>query len=89
MRGVIAVDICVPRRVLPLLGLAGPEAKGKAVMFDCGVHPAHSGFDSLPYFDDVDPESIDLLLITHFHLDHCGATHRLGHRIVVGRTGRL
>eukprot|EP00906_Rhabdomonas_costata_P036586 RCo051313 len=48
--------------------------KGKAVMFDCGVHPAHSGFDSLPYFDDIDPESIDLLLVTHFHLDHCGAT---------------
>jgi cleavage and polyadenylation specificity factor subunit 3 len=48
--------------------------RGKSVMFDCGVHPAHSGFDSLPYFDDVDPEAIDLLLITHFHLDHCGAT---------------
>lgn len=28
---------------------------------------------SLPYFDKVDLSSIDLCLISHFHLDHCGA----------------
>nr|XP_054757424.1 cleavage and polyadenylation specificity factor subunit 3-like [Lytechinus pictus] len=28
--------------------------------------------DSLPYFDLIDPEEIDLLLVSHFHLDHCG-----------------
>ena len=47
--------------------------KGKQVMFDCGVHPANSGVDSLPFFDTINAEEIDLVLITHFHLDHCGA----------------
>jgi len=40
---------------------------------DCGIHPAYSGRAALPYFDFVDLEDIDLVLITHFHLDHCGA----------------
>lgn len=44
--------------------------KGKMIMFDCGVHPAYSGMASLPYFDDADMTKIDLVLITHFHLDH-------------------
>ncbi|GJD11109.1 Cleavage and polyadenylation specificity factor subunit 3-I [Galdieria sulphuraria] len=47
--------------------------KNKTIMFDCGVHPAYSGLASLPFFDEMDPRSIDLILITHFHLDHCAA----------------
>ena len=47
--------------------------KGKTVMFDCGVHPAHTGLASLPFFDEIDPATIDLVLITHFHLDHAAA----------------
>lgn len=43
---------------------------GKTIMLDCGVHPAYSGLASLPYFDEVEPEEIDLVLITHYHLDH-------------------
>lgn len=43
---------------------------GKVIMLDCGVHPAYSGMASLPYFDEVEPEEIDLVLITHYHLDH-------------------
>lgn len=46
---------------------------GKNIMFDCGIHPAYNGLGSLPYFDEIDPSKIDILLITHFHLDHCGA----------------
>jgi cleavage and polyadenylation specificity factor subunit 3 len=46
---------------------------GKTIMFDCGIHPAYSGLGSLPYFDEIDTSKIDILLITHFHLDHCGA----------------
>ncbi|KAA8490481.1 Cleavage and polyadenylation specificity factor subunit 3 [Porphyridium purpureum] len=45
--------------------------KGKTVLFDCGVHPAYSGLASLPFFDAIEPDQIDLALITHFHLDHC------------------
>lgn len=47
--------------------------KGRNIMFDCGVHPAKVGFDSLPLFDLVDLSTIDIVLITHFHTDHCGA----------------
>ncbi|ETV96208.1 hypothetical protein, variant 1 [Aphanomyces invadans] len=44
--------------------------QGKTIMLDCGVHPGYSGHGSLPYFDSVEAEEIDLLLITHFHIDH-------------------
>jgi len=49
------------------------EFKGKKVMLDCGIHPGYTGLDSLPFIDDIDPAEVDLLLISHFHLDHCGA----------------
>lgn len=47
--------------------------KGRSVMLDCGNHPAKSGLDSLPFFDSIQCDKIDLVLVTHFHLDHCGA----------------
>ena len=47
--------------------------KGSTVMFDCGVHPGRTGYDALPFFDEIDPTEVDLLLVTHFHMDHCGA----------------
>ena len=49
------------------------QFKGRTLMLDCGLHPAYSGIASLPYFDEVDPASIDIILITHFHLDHAAA----------------
>lgn len=50
-------------------------------MFDCGVHPGFSGEQSLPYFDSIDLDTVDLMLVTHFHLDHCAAVP-----YVVGKT---
>jgi len=48
--------------------------KGKHIMLDCGIHPAYSGLAALPYFDMIDdPATIDLLLVSHFHLDHCAS----------------
>ena len=32
--------------------------------FDCGIHPGYSGMAALPYFDEIDPISIDVLLVT-------------------------
>ncbi|GFE55434.1 cleavage and polyadenylation specifity factor [Babesia ovis] len=43
------------------------------VMFDCGLHPALSGVGALPVFEAIDLSKVDVCLITHFHLDHCGA----------------
>ncbi|WAR03884.1 CPSF3-like protein [Mya arenaria] len=48
------------------------EFKGKKIMLDCGIHPGLNGFASLPFLDLVDLEDIDLILVSHFHLDHCG-----------------
>jgi cleavage and polyadenylation specificity factor subunit 3 len=56
-------------------------------MLDCGIHPGHSGLASLPFLDEVDLDTVDAALITHFHLDHCAAVPYL-----IGRTnfkGRL
>ncbi|ELR16902.1 putative cleavage and polyadenylation specificity factor, putative [Acanthamoeba castellanii str. Neff] len=48
--------------------------KGKHIMLDCGIHPAYTGLAALPYFDMIDdPATIDLLLVSHFHLDHCAS----------------
>ncbi|ORZ37482.1 cleavage and polyadenylation specificity factor subunit 3-like protein [Catenaria anguillulae PL171] len=47
--------------------------KGKTLMLDCGAHPAYNGLGALPFFDEIDPEEIDIVLITHFHIDHCAS----------------
>uniref|UniRef100_A0A7E4VIQ0 Cleavage and polyadenylation specificity factor subunit 3 n=1 Tax=Panagrellus redivivus TaxID=6233 RepID=A0A7E4VIQ0_PANRE len=47
--------------------------KGKKILLDCGIHPGMNGIESLPFLDFIDVTEIDLILITHFHLDHCGA----------------
>ena len=31
---------------------------------DCGIHPGMSGMEALPYTDIIDPEEIDLLLVS-------------------------
>lgn len=49
------------------------ECHGKVIMLDAGVHPGFSGTDSLPFFDDYDLAKVDILLISHFHLDHAAA----------------
>uniref|UniRef100_A0A0A9D7K6 Metallo-beta-lactamase domain-containing protein n=1 Tax=Arundo donax TaxID=35708 RepID=A0A0A9D7K6_ARUDO len=47
--------------------------KGRNVLFDCGIHPGYSGVAALPYFDEIDPSTVDVLLVTHFHLDHAAS----------------
>ncbi|KAF3927023.1 hypothetical protein ABW21_db0203663 [Orbilia brochopaga] len=49
------------------------QYKGKTVMLDAGVHPAYDGISSLPFYDDFDLSTVDILLISHFHLDHAGS----------------
>lgn len=48
------------------------QFKGKKILLDFGIHPGLSGMDALPFIDTIDVDEIDLLLISHFHLDHCG-----------------
>lgn len=49
------------------------EFKGKKIMLDCGIHPGLNGMDCLPFIDSIEADEIDVLLISHFHLDHAGA----------------
>ncbi|KAH9935599.1 Metallo-hydrolase/oxidoreductase [Fomitopsis serialis] len=71
----------VPTLKITLLG-AGQEVgrsccviqyRGKTIVCDAGVHPAYSGIASLPFVDELDWSTVDVLLITHFHLDHAAA----------------
>jgi Cft2 family RNA processing exonuclease len=50
------------------------QFRGRNILLDCGTHPGREGNDSLPFFDSLDdPSVIDIILITHFHIDHCAA----------------
>lgn len=49
------------------------QYKNKTIMLDAGVHPGLSGFSSLPFYDEFDLSKIDILLISHFHLDHAAS----------------
>ena len=58
--------------------------RGTTILLDCGIHPGYDGMSGLPFFDSVDPESVDVLLVSHFHLDHAASlpyfTERTGFR---------
>ncbi len=49
------------------------EFKEKRILLDCGIHPGLNGMDALPFVDMIEADQIDLLLVSHFHLDHAGA----------------
>ncbi|CAI2178481.1 14458_t:CDS:10 [Funneliformis geosporum] len=63
------------------------QYKGKTIMLDAGIHPAYTGLAALPFYDEIDPATVDALLITidlihlqnrilplfSFHLDHAAS----------------
>jgi len=42
------------------------------VVLDAGTHPKHTGLDTLPLFERVEPGSLDAIFVSHPHLDHIG-----------------
>nr|CAD7402992.1 unnamed protein product [Timema cristinae]CAD7570566.1 unnamed protein product [Timema californicum] len=51
---------------------------GKNIMLDCGMHMGFNDDRRFPDFSYIAPEGpvssyIDCVIISHFHLDHCGA----------------
>lgn len=40
------------------------QYKGKTVMLDAGIHPAYNGLAALPFYDEYDLSTVDILLIT-------------------------
>lgn len=59
---------------------------GKTIMMDCGIHPGYHGHASLPFLDHVDLSEVDVMLVTHFHMDHVAAVpFVVGHTNFKGR----
>eukprot|EP00934_Nitzschia_sp_Nitz4_P008826 Nitzschia sp. Nitz4//scaffold58_size112336//52644//55069//NITZ4_004031-RA/size112336-augustus-gene-0.23-mRNA-1//-1//CDS//3329554983//8816//frame0 len=56
------------------------EFRGMTIMLDCGIHPGYEGMNGLPFLDRVEPDQIDVLLVTHFHLDHAASLPYLTER---------
>ena len=84
-----------PRVALTFLGAAGTvtgskhllEVDGRRILVDCGLFQGMKdlrlrNWAPLP----VDPASIDAVILTHAHLDHCGYLPRL---VSAGFRGRI
>ncbi|MDE2577829.1 MAG: MBL fold metallo-hydrolase [Hyphomicrobiales bacterium] len=49
------------------------ETAGKKILIDCGVYQGDAAMEAANRGDfGFDPASIDMLILTHAHLDHCG-----------------
>ncbi|CDZ96827.1 metallo-hydrolase oxidoreductase [Phaffia rhodozyma] len=48
------------------------QHRGRTIVCDAGVDPGAHGLPSLPFVDELDWSTVDVLLITHAHLDHAG-----------------
>ncbi len=51
------------------------KTRESSVMLDCGIHPGtNRPFESFPRFDcpEFEIDSLDAVVISHAHLDHCG-----------------
>jgi KH/beta-lactamase-domain protein len=51
------------------------QTRESNVLVDCGINPGSTRrFESFPRFDvrQFDPDSLDAVVISHAHLDHCG-----------------
>jgi len=65
---------------------------GKRVMLDCGMHMGYQDDRRFPDFnfiavDEPLTEHIDAVIISHFHLDHCGALPYMTE--MVGYNGKI
>jgi len=43
------------------------------ILVDAGLHPKRLGYDALPDFKPIELLDLDLILLTHCHLDHLGS----------------
>ena len=63
------------------------ECGGKRILIDCGIYQGSRSLDEENSNNfGFDPASIDFLILTHAHLDHCGRIPLLTKR---GFTGRI
>lgn len=43
------------------------------ILIDAGLHPKLLGREAMPDFDEIDGIDLDLIILTHCHLDHLGS----------------
>ncbi|MGZ0654399.1 MBL fold metallo-hydrolase [Coraliomargarita sp. W4R53] len=43
------------------------------ILIDSGLHPKKLGYDALPDFEPIEHIDLDLIVLTHCHLDHLGS----------------
>jgi len=43
------------------------------ILVDAGLHPKKLGYDALPEFGPIEDVELDLIILTHCHLDHLGS----------------
>jgi len=43
------------------------------ILVDSGLHPKQMGYDALPDFEPIEDIDLDLIVLTHCHLDHLGS----------------
>ncbi len=43
------------------------------ILVDSGLHPKMMGFDAMPDFKPIEDVELDLIILTHCHLDHLGS----------------
>lgn len=46
---------------------------GFNILIDCGLHPKKLGYDAMPDFEPIEGLYLDLIILTHCHLDHLGS----------------
>lgn len=46
---------------------------GFNILVDSGLHPKKLGYDALPDFSPIEDITLDLIVLTHCHLDHLGS----------------
>ena len=43
------------------------------ILVDCGLHPKKIGKHALPNYNLLREDNLDLIILTHCHLDHLGS----------------
>ena len=71
-------DLCRKREIGAncLLFELGPYR----LLVDAGLHPKYAGLEAMPDLSKIPADSLDLILLTHCHLDHVGSLPLIAER---------
>ena len=69
-----------------LISMGDDSTGTKNIMFDCGMHMGYNDERRFPDFSYISKtnrftEQLDCIIVSHFHLDHCGK-HRVNKKSI-------